>query len=200
MADWIRSLVEQGGYPAIVLLMFLENVFPPIPSEIIMPLAGSTASTGEKNIFLVIAAGCLGSLLGALMWYFVGRKMGDERLQKWAARHGRWITLSPNDIQKAEDWFQKHGTWAVLFARLVPTIRTLIAIPAGIFKMPLTKFVPFTLIGTIFWEGALAYAGYSLGDRYQQIEHYLNPATTTILIALLIYYVYRVATFNRKRA
>lgn len=199
MADWIRDLVEQGGYLAIAFLMFLENVFPPIPSEVIMPLAGSTAQTGDLNIFAVIAAGCFGSLLGALLWYGVGRKLGDERLKRWAAKHGRWLTLSPEDIDKADRWFEKYGSTAIFFGRLIPTVRTLIAIPAGIFKMPLAKFIPLTLAGTVFWEGALAYAGYALGDQYQKIESFLNPATTAILVGLVLYYIYRVVTFDRQR-
>ena len=199
MADWIRGLVEQGGYLTIALLMFLENVFPPIPSEVIMPLAGSSATEGKLNIVGVIAAGSLGSLAGALMWYGIGRKLGGERLERWAGRHGRWLTLSGKDVKKTEDWFQRHGTKAVFLGRLVPTVRTLIAIPAGIFKMPLGKFIPLTLAGTLFWEGALAFLGYRLGEQYQQIEKYLNPVTTGILVLLVAYYLYRVATFRPER-
>lgn len=196
MADWIRSLVEDGGYFMIALLMFLENVFPPIPSEVIMPLAGSSATEGRLSIIGVIAAGCAGSLAGALLWYAIGKKLGDERLKRWSAKHGRWLTLGPDDIEKAENWFGKHGTKAVFLARLVPTLRTLIAIPAGIFAMPLAKFVPLTFAGTLLWEGALAFAGYKLGEQYQQIEKYLNPVTTGIFVILVLYYFYRVITFR----
>ena len=200
MADWIRSLMEDGGYLTIALLMFLENVFPPIPSEVIMPLAGSLASDGQLSIVGVVAAGSTGSVAGALLWYAIGRLMGDERLKAWSAKHGRWITLGPDDIEKAENWFKKHGTKAVFLARLVPTLRTLIAIPAGIFAMPLVKFIPLTFAGTLLWEGALAFAGYKLGDRYQQIEHYLNPVTTGIFVILVVYYLYRVITFRSGKA
>ena len=200
MADWIRSLMEDGGYLTIALLMFLENVFPPIPSEVIMPLAGSLASDGQLSIVGVVAAGSTGSVAGALLWYAIGRLMGDERLKAWSAKHGRWITLGPDDIEKAENWFKKHGTKAVFLARLVPTLRTLIAIPAGIFAMPLVKFIPLTFAGTLLLEGALAFAGYKLGDRYQQIEHYLNPVTTGIFVILVVYYLYRVITFRSGKA
>ncbi|KZX89155.1 alkaline phosphatase [Erythrobacter sp. HI0037] len=196
MADWIRSLVDGGGYLTIAFLMFLENVFPPIPSEVIMPLAGSSATDGRLSIIGVIAAGSAGSLAGALLWYAIGRKLGDERIKRWSAKHGRWLTLAPGDIEKAENWFGKHGTKAVFLARLVPTLRTLIAIPAGIFAMPLTKFIPLTFAGTLLWEGALALAGYKLGDQYQQIEKYLNPITTGIFVILVLYYLYRVITFR----
>ncbi|KZY18856.1 alkaline phosphatase, partial [Erythrobacter sp. HI0037] len=144
----------------------------------------------------VIAAGSAGSLAGALLWYAIGRKLGDERIKRWSAKHGRWLTLAPGDIEKAENWFGKHGTKAVFLARLVPTLRTLIAIPAGIFAMPLTKFIPLTFAGTLLWEGALALAGYKLGDQYQQIEKYLNPITTGIFVILVLYYLYRVITFR----
>ncbi|NVD45639.1 DedA family protein [Qipengyuania atrilutea] len=200
MADWIRSLMEDGGYLTIALLMFLENVFPPIPSEVIMPLAGSSATNGQLSIIGVIAAGSAGSLAGALLWYAIGKMMGDERLRHWSKRHGRWITLGPDDIDKAENWFKKHGTKAVFLARMVPTLRTLIAIPAGIFAMPLAKFIPLTFAGTLLWEGALAFAGYKLGNRYQQIEHYLNPVTTGIFVILVLYYLYRVITFRSDKA
>ena len=136
MADWIRSLMEDGWYLTIALLMFLENVFPPIPSEVIIPLAGSLATDGQLGIVGVIAAGSAGSVAGALLWFAIGKMTGDKRLKAWSAKHGRWVTLSPEDIRKAENWFEKHGTKAVFLARLVPALRTLIAIPAGIFAMP----------------------------------------------------------------
>lgn len=196
MADWIRDFVAEGGYPAIALLMFLENVFPPIPSEIIMPLAGAEAANGKLAIVGVVLAGSIGSLAGALLWYALARWLGGERLKAWSAKHGRWTTLSVQDIEWAERLFRKCGTPLVFGGRLVPTVRTLVAIPAGIFAMPLVRFVPLTLAGTLFWEGGLAYAGYALGEEYRKVQDYLNPATTAILLGLLGYYIYRLVTFK----
>ena len=132
MASWIEAIVETTGVVGIGLLMLLENLFPPIPSELIMPLAGYTAAQGKANILLVILAGTVGSLAGGFFWYALGRWIGEERLKWLADRYGRWLTMSRADVDKADDWFDAHGHWAVLFGRLVPTVRTLISIPAGL--------------------------------------------------------------------
>jgi membrane protein DedA with SNARE-associated domain len=196
MFDWITGFIEQSGYPGIALLMLLENVFPPIPSELIMPSAGYTATQGRLNILLVIAAGSLGSVSGALLWYWVGRRLGCERVRRVAGRHGRWLTVTAAEVDHARDWFRRHGGKAVFIGRLVPTIRTLISIPAGIAEMGLSKFLIYTTAGTVLWTGALAGAGYLLGAQYQQVSGWLNPVSNIILGALVLWYVYRVATFR----
>ena len=136
LASWIEQIVETTGVLGIALLMFLENVFPPIPSELIMPLAGYAAARGETSLVLVILAGTAGSLAGALFWYILGRLVDHERFKQFADRHGRWLTMSRTDVSQADDWFDAHGHWAVLFGRLIPTVRTLISIPAGLSEMP----------------------------------------------------------------
>lgn len=197
MTDWITCLIEQMGYLGIALLMFLENLFPPLPSEVIMPLAGFTASNGELTIAGVLLAGTAGTLAGALFWYSVAKKLGEERLKRWADRHGRWITLSPQDIERIDKWFEAHSRWAVPLGHLVPGIRTLISIPAGIFGMSLPRFIALTLLGAGVWTSALGLAGYALGSGYDQVERYLGPASTAIMVAILVWYLYRVATFRR---
>ena len=166
MFDWITDLVETTGYFGILLLMLVENVFPPIPSELIMPLAGFTAAQGRLSIVLVVLAGTAGSLLGALFWYGLGRWLGEERLRRLAARHGRWLTLSPGEIDRAEDWFRRHGATAVLLGRLVPAVRSLISVPAGVARMPLPGFLAWTALGTGLWTALLAGAGYLLQGQY----------------------------------
>lgn len=198
MTDWITRLIEQMGYLGITLLMFLENLFPPLPSEVIMPMAGFVAGKGELGIAGVLIAGTAGTLAGALFWFAVARKLGEERLRGWAERHGRWITLSPEDIERIDCWFDRHHRWAVPLGHLVPGIRTLISIPAGIFGMGVTRFILLTLLGAGAWTGALGLAGYALGSRYEQVERYLGPASTAIMGAILLWYLYRVATFNRR--
>lgn len=200
MTDWITRLIEQMGYLGIALLMFLENLFPPLPSEVIMPMAGFTAGKGELDIAGVLLAGTAGTLAGALFWYAVARKLGEERLRRWADRHGRWITLSPDDIERIDAWFGRHQHWAVPLGHLVPGIRTLISIPAGIFGMGLPRFVLLTLLGAGAWTSALGLAGYALGSRFEQVERYLGPASTAIMGAILLWYLYRVVTFGRGRA
>ena len=197
MTDWITRLMEQMGYLGIALLMFLENLFPPLPSEVIMPMAGFTAAGGELSIVGVLAAGTAGTLAGALFWYSVAKRLGEGRLKDWADRHGRWITLSRDDLDRIDRWFDKHSRWAVPLGHLVPGIRTLISIPAGIFGMGLARFVALTLLGAGVWTSALGLAGYALGSRYDQVERYLGPASTAIMAAILLWYVYRVVTFRR---
>jgi membrane protein DedA with SNARE-associated domain len=196
MGDWIINLIERMGYLGIALLMFLENLFPPIPSELIMPLSGFTASRGNLNIAGVILAGTLGSVAGALFWYYVGRWVGEDRLKHWADRHGRWITMTAREVEKADRWFDRHCHWAVLIGRLIPTVRTLISIPAGIFEMGLRRFLIFSTVGTLIWSGALAGAGYALGSQYETVSRYLGPVSTGIVVLIAAAYVYRVATFK----
>src|SRR5690625_2632057 len=119
MLGWISDLIADMGYIGIVLLMFLENLFPPIPSEVVMPLAGFVAARGDLSLVGVILAGMAGSVLGALPWYFVGRLLGEERLKGWADRHGRWLTVTSGEIDKVLDWFNRHGRKAVFFGRLI---------------------------------------------------------------------------------
>jgi membrane protein DedA with SNARE-associated domain len=199
MFDWITGMVEQTGYFGIALLMFGENVFPPIPSELIMPLAGYTAASGDINIVLAIVAGTVGSVAGALLWYYAGRWIGCDRLKDLAARHGRWFTVTPKDLDDAYDWFRRHCGKAVLIGRLVPAVRTLISVPAGIVQMGLPKFLLYTTLGSAVWTSVLAGAGYLLGSQYEQVGSYLNPVSNIVIGGLLLWYAYRVATFRPKQ-
>ena len=196
VTSWIEQLIEQMGYLGIAFLMFLENVFPPIPSEVIMPLSGYTASRGELSFWGVVLAGTLGTFAGALLWYYVGRFIDEDRLRRFTGKHGRWLTMSKRDLDRVDKWFEKSGTWAILIGRVVPTIRTLISVPAGIFCMPLAKFVPFTLAGTFAWNLFLAWLGQRLGQNYETVETYLGPVSMAIVAAIVLYYIYRVITFD----
>lgn len=199
MFDWITGFMEQGGYFAVAFLMFAENVFPPIPSELIMPLAGFSAARGELNVVGAVLAGTAGSLIGAVLWYYVGLWLGAERLKSWAARHGRWLTLTPREVQQTCDWFDRHGGKAVFFGRLVPGVRTLISVPAGIARMSLAKLLLYSTFGTALWVALLAGAGFLLESQYRRVEGWVNPVSNVVLVALALWYLYRVATF-RKRA
>ena len=200
MFDWITGLVRQTGYPGIALLMLAENVFPPIPSELIMPMAGFTAARGELNMVGVVVAGTAGSLAGALLWYYIGRWIGLERLKRWAAKHGRWLAISPEEVDKAAAWFDRHRGKAVLIGRLVPAVRTLISVPAGVAGMALMPFLTYSALGTASWTALLAAAGYLLEDQYQKVGDYLNPVSDVILGLIVLGYLYRVATFRRRGA
>ncbi|RJE89430.1 DedA family protein [Paracoccus onubensis] len=192
MFDWISSFLEGGGALAIAALMLLENVFPPIPSELVMPLAGFNAARGGTPLWLTILSGTAGSLAGAWLWYLIGRAFGDKRLRRLIARHGRWLTMTPSELDRAQAWFERHGAAVVFFGRLVPTIRTLISIPAGIARMSTPRFLLFSALGSFLWCTFLALAGYWLEGRYEQVSAWLNPASTLIVVALIGIYLWRV--------
>ncbi|MDO4245017.1 MAG: DedA family protein [Deinococcus sp.] len=186
MTEWIQNLMDSMGYLGILLLMILENVFPPIPSELIMPSAGFAAARGDMTLGMVILMGTLGSVIGTLPLYYIGRAFGEDKLVAWADKHGKWLTLSGKDIKKADDWFDRHGTKAVLFGRMVPGIRSLLSLPAGMSEMPLPKFLIYSAIGSALWSAALAYAGYALGENYDRVEQYVGPASKIILGVVVV--------------
>lgn len=199
MATWVINTISATAYWGIVVLMVVENVFPPIPSEVIMPLAGFMATQGRLTLLGVILAGTLGSVLGAVPLYALGRLLGEERLKAFADRHGRWLTVSRQDLDTAKQWFERHGSTAVLLCRLLPGVRSLISIPAGIEGMSLVPFLLSTTIGAGLWTALLAFAGYGLGANFQQVETYLDPASYVVLAGIAGLYVWRVVTHKGQR-
>ncbi|MGY2895233.1 DedA family protein [Deinococcus sp. UYEF24] len=200
MAEWTLDLMNTLGYLGIVLLMVLENLFPPLPSELILPAAGFAAARGDLNLVGVILAGALGSVLGTLPLYYIGRAVGEERLVKWADKYGKWLTLSGKDLRKADDWFDRHGPKAVLFGRMVPGIRSLLSLPAGMSEMALPKFLLYSSVGSGLWAALLAGAGYLLGDNYEQVSQYVGPIGTVLLALLAAYAVFWVVRRRRQGA
>ncbi len=189
MTKYITSILESAGYFGIVFLMFLKNVFPPIPSEFIMPLAGFMVTQGKLSFVGVVAAGVVGSMLGTLPFYYLGRRMDEERLKTLADRHGRWLTISREDIEKAQKWFDRHGGLTVLFCRLIPGVRSVISIPAGINRMNFATFLLYSAVGTAIWTGLLTYLGYFLKANFAEVEEYLNPASYFIFGAIVLLYL-----------
>jgi membrane protein DedA with SNARE-associated domain len=185
MQDWITNLMTSMGYLGIGLLMFLENLFPPIPSELIMPLAGFNIAKGKMAFLPAIAAGTIGTVLGALPWYYLGCQLGEERIKKLVDRYGKWLRISVRDVDRAKGWFDRSGQFAVLIGRLIPGVRTLISLPAGMAKMPIAPFVLYSTVGTALWVSLLTYGGYILGDRYEDIEHFIAPFSKIILGLIL---------------
>lgn len=186
MLDWITNTIATLNYWGIAFLMLLENIFPPIPSEVIMPLAGFTVTQGKLSFAWVVVAGTVGSVVGALPWYYIGRRVGERRLRNWIDRHGKWLTLSGEDIDKSKHWFDRYGNVVVLVGRLVPGIRTFISVPAGFEEMPWPKFLVYSAIGTVCWNVLLTYAGFLLGQNYQLIEQYLGPVSAIVLGGIVI--------------
>ena len=192
MSDWIVRLIEQSGYLGVGFLMFLETVFPPIPSELIMSVAGVAASQGKLGLGATIASGTAGAMLGNILWYLAARALGILRLQPIIHRWGRWLGMSWGEVQRGERWFARHGIAFVLLGRLIPTVRSLVSIPAGLLKMRFRTFFVASLIGTTAWTAILAYAGFRLGEHYGDINRLMGPISNGVLGALIALYVYRV--------
>lgn len=192
MNEWINAMMNSLGYWGIGILMFLENLFPPIPSELIMPLAGYSATlpgTKIPSIPLSIAAGVIGTVVGALPWYYVGKLIGEENIKRLANKYGKWISVTGDDIDKVNNWFNKHGQKAVFFGRLVPGIRTLISLPAGLNEMALVPFLIYSTIGTILWVTFLTMAGYLLGANYELVDEYLGPVSKIVAALLVVSFI-----------
>jgi membrane protein DedA with SNARE-associated domain len=198
--DLIVSLIDKAGYLGIALLMLLENVFPPIPSEVIMPLAGFSAAKGTLNFTWVVLAGTIGSLAGAYFWFLVGRWIGPKRLKRFAARHGRWLTMHPDEIDQARAYFSRHQALALFLGRLIPAIRSLISVPAGVNCVPIPTFLFWSSRGTALWTLLLAGAGYLLESQYEKVSEWLNPVSNVVLAGLALWYVYRVIRFKAPEA
>ncbi|MEO8286894.1 MAG: DedA family protein [Chloroflexota bacterium] len=188
LITWATEIISTIGYPGIALLIGLEAIFPPIPSEVILPLSGSLSANGTFNAFLVLLSSIVGSCLGATILYSIGRWGGEERIGNWLERYGKWILLSRDDIYSTRNWFGRHGTWAVLVARLLPGMRTFVSVPAGLVSMPYARFVLLTAIGSGIWNGLLIGAGYFLGKNWDQVEGWIAPFGPIVygIIILLI--------------
>ncbi|MGB3613449.1 MAG: DedA family protein [Elainellaceae cyanobacterium] len=186
MLNWITDIIASLGYLGIAFLMFLENVIPPIPSEVIMPLAGFSVSQGNLDLVGIIVAGTIGSVAGALPWYCLGRWLGTERLKQLVDTYGRVVGLSADDVEKSRRWFSRYGSLTVMLGRLIPGIRTYISVPAGLEEMAFLPFLLYSTLGTVVWIGFLSVAGYFLGQNYVIIGRYLEPIGQVVLIGLAL--------------
>ena len=196
MNDFVLTLVAKGGYWGVALLMALENVFPPIPSELIMGLAGIESGKGNMNLWMVLLAGTVGSVAGNYVWYWVGRKVGLERLDHFVDRWGRWLTLDRAEVEKFNRLFHRHGASTIFFARMVPTIRTLISLPAGIFRMSRRKFLLWTFAGAGVWNLVFAGIGFQLGARVKEIDAWTGPISTGVIVIIVVVYLLRVIVWR----
>lgn len=188
LAEFVTNVIETIGYPGLTILVALENVFPPIPSEVILPLAGFMTGQGRFSFVLVILATTLGSVLGALVLYGIGAAIGKRRIESLVARYGHWALLTPGDLTKAEQWFERYGPIAVFVGRLVPIVRSLVSIPAGYQRMPLLQFIALTFFGSMLWNGTLVTLGWVFGDNWHAIENYVGWLQYLVIaiVALLV--------------
>ena len=197
-----QNAMQIMGYPGLSLVMFLENVFPPIPSEIVLPLAGTLTVSADPevapqfNIVSVILWATLGSFLGAWIWYWVGYLISEDRVRKLLQKIGKFIMITEKDLDTALDWFGKYGEWCVFFGRMVPIIRTLISVPAGLSRMHWLKFSLFTVAGTMIWNIFLGFAGRVLGDNYTVIVDFIDKFKIVIIVLCVLvvaaFYAHRI--------
>jgi membrane protein DedA with SNARE-associated domain len=198
MTDWVIDLIEQTRYLGVAFLMFLETVFPPIPSEVIMPLAGVAAAQGSMSLPGVIASGTAGAMFGNVFWYLVARVIGLKRFRPFIEKHGRWLTLDWYDIEKSEKLFGRFGSVIVGVGRLLPTVRSVVSIPAGLLHMRLKNFLIWSTVGTAVWSSALAVAGYILGKQFEDINRILGPLSSAIIGLIVLAYVWRQLTWRKR--
>lgn len=196
MTDLIVHLIAWGGYAGIFLLMVLENVFPPIPSEVIMGLGGIAVARGEMALFPLIAWGTLGTTVGNYFWYWMGDRLGFRRFQPLIEKYGRWLTLDWHEVERLHRYFQSHGHWVIFAFRFLPTGRTLISLPAGMMHMPRWKFFLWTFAGSAIWNTMLAGAGLLLGTRFEELQDYIGPVALAAMAAMIGWYLWRVFTWR----
>ncbi len=191
--DYISLAVEKNStiaYLTICLAMFLENVIPPIPSEIIMPLGGFFVYQQKLNFYILVFWGLFGTILGSLPWYYLGRLVNEKKLSNFLDKRGKYLGISSDDLAKSKKWFDKYGVSLVFWGRLIPGIRTLISVPAGIELMPFSKFLIWTTMGSFIWVSLLTYTGYLFGENYSIIETYLDQIKYVVKPILIIIFLY----------
>ncbi|HWL45578.1 MAG TPA: DedA family protein [Ilumatobacter sp.] len=186
LADWVVDVIEKIGYVGVALLVALENLFPPIPSEIVLPFAGFHASDGHSTLWGMIVAATIGSVVGAWILYGVAAAIGPERTHRFVERFGKWFRLTPDDIAKSERWFDRHASLSVLVCRCIPLVRSLISIPAGLRRMHFGVFTLYTTIGSAVWNFALIFAGYKLRNNWHDVEPVLEKVQYVVIAAIVL--------------
>lgn len=198
MTDWVFDLIDAAGYVGVFFLMLAETVFPPIPSEVIMPIAGVRAGQGQMTLWGVILAGTAGAMTGNFFWYLLARVIGVERFHPFINRYGRWLTLDWADVEKSERLFGRFGSMIVFVGRMLPTIRSVVSIPAGLLKMRLKSFLFWSSVGTAGWSSGLAVAGYFLGRQFDQIDQILGPLSIGVIGLIVLTYLWRQLTWRKR--
>ncbi|NQW67910.1 MAG: DedA family protein [Acidimicrobiaceae bacterium] len=186
LAGWVQEVIERLGAIGVALLVILENVFPPIPSEIVLPFAGFVAQRGDGSVVLMIVAATVGAVVGALILYYVAALIGPVRLGVFIAKFGRWFGVKPSDLMRAEQWFDRHAVAAVLLGRCVPLIRSVVSVPAGFRRMPLVPFVAYTALGSAVWNTVLIGAGAVLGNQWEKVEPYVAVLQWLVLATIVL--------------
>ncbi|MFI6327743.1 DedA family protein [Micromonospora chersina] len=198
LTGWVASVIDSFGAVGVALLVALESIIPPIPSEVVLAMAGYLTAEGRFNVVLIVLAATAGSLLGALVLYWLGAALGEERLKRWL---DHIPLVDRDDLEKADRWFERHGRWAVLIGRVVPVVRSLVSVPAGANRMPLGEFVLLTTLGSGVWNALIVGAGFALGSRWEQVNQYsdwFNYAIFAVFAVMIVSWV--VKKVRRRRA
>ena len=199
MHEWIQGIMEQFGYGGVAFLIMLENIFPPLPSEVILTFGGFMTTQTSLSIGGMIVASTFGAIVGALILYFFGRLLSVERLEKIVDKYGKLLRLTKSDVSKADGWFNRYGVWTVLFCRFVPLIRSLISLPAGMAKMSLGTFLLFTTMGTLLWNTILIYLGAAVGSQWKTILYYMDIYSNMAYAVLAISFLVLILGYFQKR-
>lgn len=200
MEDWVIRLIDGGGYAGIFLLGLVETLILPLPSELILPAAGMRAANGPLSLPGVIAASTAGSMTGNMFWYALARAIGFDRFRAFVERHGRWVALDWHDVEKVRTHFERHGGGIVCTGRLIPAIRTLVSVPAGLVAMPPARFLLWSSAGTLLFASVLAGLGYFAGSQIARIEEVVTPVATLVIASIAAWYVWRQLTWSRRAA
>ena len=198
LTGWVASVIDSLGAFGVAVLVALESIIPPIPSEIVLAMAGYLSSQGRFNVVLIVLAATAGSLVGALVLYWLGAALGEERLKRWL---DHIPLVDRDDLEQADRWFERHGRWAVLIGRVVPVVRSLVSIPAGANRMPLGEFVLLTTLGSGVWNALIVGLGFALGSQWEQVDRYsqwFNYAIFAVFAVMIVSWVAK--KIRRRRA
>ncbi len=196
---WIENIIISVGYPGVAFATFAENIFPPIPSEVVIPFAGFVAAGGQLTLPGVWIASTLGSVIGAVVIYYIGMFAGDVVFRSFLRRYGRWFGTSEGDYDRALGFFRKYGAAVVFFGRVIPLVRTVISVPAGADHMPLGKFLLYTTLGSAIWSGLLSYAGFVLGENWEEVTHFMEQYSDVVYVVIAVIAVLLVGLFIYSR-
>ena len=186
LSQWVSDVIEAIGYAGVAFLVALESIFPPIPSEVVLPFAGFYAGKGEASVVGMILAATVGSVVGAWVLYGVAAWIGPERLRRFVVAKGRWFGVKERDLDRAEGWFDKRANAAVLLGRCVPLVRSIVSIPAGFRRMPLLRFTVYTALGSLIWNAALIGAGAILGNRWEEVGDVVAVFQWVVIVAIVV--------------
>lgn len=195
MADWIIAYISGQGYAAVFVLMIAENIFPPIPSEIVLPFIGHAVAQGEMNFALALLFATMGSLIGTSAWFSLGWFMPAEKLERFFRHYGGYVAISTRDFNRATKFFTKYEIPAVFFGRMIPAVRSVISIPAGSVRMDIRKFFFYTLVGTALWNATLMIIGFYVLSDFTLVEKYMSPVSNAIIYTFIAVYLLQVGRF-----